>query len=276
MAVRDYKPIGDFSKRQSFHSKRDRMIINHPRAIELIKKKFGATDFEFDFYFVNTKEAKDHSEIGEVKPQWVRDNLGDDVYNEVMKNTDDDSIKVIFTNNSADKHRPMTAWIMAHRIGHALARGGSSASYHYKETSNHIISNLSSILEFYGIQNFPSSDNGMSGFRTDSESTRKNQLTMLNFFYHIATFKSARDKNIRDWFEILNELIAQYLTTGKIKFNPPPAEFKVQTKNGRATYTFKQGENMGELKQMIEGLARDIEYMIEGVLHTTHNSIFVM
>lgn len=279
MALRDFKPIGDFSKGSSFRSKRDRMLINHPRAIELIRKKFGATDFEFDFYFVNSKEAKNHSEVGEVKPEWVKDNLGDEVYTEVMKNTDDDSIKIIFTNNDGDQRRPMTAWIMAHRIGHVLARGDSTASYHYKEASNHLISNLSSVLEFYGIQDFPQSDNEMSGFsrgyrQTDPIKARKSQLTMLNFFYHIATFKSARDKKIRDWFEILNELIAQYLTTGRIKFNRPPESFKVNTRNGNQTY--KVNDDMAEVTQMVETLARDIQYMIDGILHTTHNSIFVM
>jgi len=272
--IGDYKPIGDFSKRQSFKDKRDRMLIQHPRSIERMRKKFDNTEYNFNLFFVNSKEGKEHKEVGMVKLDYVRKNLGDEVADAVANATDaSDSINVIFTNNDGDERMPFTAWIAAHRLGHAFAReGGSRPNYNqYKEASDHLIRGLSSIMQSYGAQDFPDSDRKMMGIDNwgARNNTRQNQLTMLHFFQHVATFKSARDKNLRDWFEVLNELIAQYLTTGKIKFNKAPQSFGGRERK----YYLKNAEDAND---EIETLARDMQYMIDGIMGSLVGSILVM
>jgi hypothetical protein len=269
MALHDYKTIGNFEKNSSFRDPRDRKIIQHPKAIERTRKKFGSTEYDFDFYFVNTPAANKHSEVGMVKPEWVKQNLGDEVYNAIEPNLNADHIQVIFTNNKGSERKNMTAWMMGHRIGHALAReNGARSGYYYKEASDHLISQLSDMLQHYGIQEFPRSEKQISQY--NSPKTRQHQLAMLQFFYEVATFKSARDRNIRDWFEILNEMIAQYLTTGKVKFNPAPKSFG----NTRQRYLLR--DDYEDVNDELQGLARDMTYMIDSLLGSVVNSVFVM
>lgn len=278
--IGDYKTFGDFSKRQSFHNKRDRMLIQHPTSIARMKKKFDNSHVDFNLFFVNTKEAKNHTELGQVTLDYVRKNLGDEVADAVDNATDkEDSINVIFTNNSGDERKPFTAWMAAHRLGHAFDRkNGSSEKYsQYKSASNHLISNISSIMQDYGVKDFPNNDDKMSYTqsydRNNSDKLRHNQRAMIHFFHKVATFKSARDENLRDWFEVLNELIAQYLTTGRIKFNPAPQTFGKQGFGKGQIYHLRDKESAD---QQIDTLSRDMELMIDDILSSLMGSILIM
>jgi hypothetical protein len=269
MALHDYKTIGDFNKNSSFRDPRDRKILQHPVSIDRTRKKFGNTHWDFDFYFVNSAKANKHTEVGLVKPEWVKANLGDEVYNAIEPNLDQDHIQVIFTNNKGSERKNMTAWIMAHRIGHACARtnGMRDAHNQYAHASNHLISTISNILSDYGLQGFSTNERQIL-------SNRRNQLAMLYFFYEISTFRSARERTVRDWFEILNELIAQYLTTGKIKFKPAPKSF------GGGAGASKQGYALRgdyeDVNDMVQTLARDMEFLIDDIFSSLVNSVMVM
>ena len=240
--IGDYETIGNWDKGASFHSKRDRMIIRHPRAIEITKKKFNNNEHTFNLYFLNSKEAKDHVELGRRGIDWVRQNLGDEVANAVEPNVGEEGhVNVIFTNNRGDQGKPMTAWMMAHRIAHSMARpeGRGNQFPSYKEAANTIAWHMSSIMEDgYGKQNYPHDDDRLN--RTflpnrDDGKVRVEQLMLKHFFTKVCTFKSARDNNLRDYFEVLNELFAQYVTTGKIKFNKAPQKFGTKGAFGSGT-----------------------------------------
>ena len=278
MALRNHETIGDFSKSSSFRDQRDRMLITNPRSIEHVKKKFGNSPYDFDFYFVNNSKANKFTEVGLVNMDWVRKNLGDEVADRVEPNMDQDHIQVIFTNNKGAQRKNMSAWIMAHRIGHALARNGLSQSNYrnhlYTDLTNFIINGISDIFKEYGVTNFPKNENGFRKFYSNDNTPRRQQLAMLYFFYHIGTFKSARDKKIRDWFEIINELIAQYLTTGRIKFNPPPKCFGGGAGGNRQNYCITGDYEYAT--EQVETLARDVEYYIDNVLGAVVNGILVM
>jgi hypothetical protein len=97
--IGDYELLGKWDKGSSFKDKRDRAILQHPKSIERTRKKFDNSDILFNFYFVNSKEAKQHQEIGVVDDiHWVEENLGKDVAQAVSKNLHDDSINIILTN----------------------------------------------------------------------------------------------------------------------------------------------------------------------------------
>lgn len=250
------------------------MLIQHPKSIERMRKKFENTNTNFNLYFVNSPTARKYKEIGVVDLQFVKDNLGDEIATAIQNGTEyEDSINVIFTNNDGSERMPFTAWIAAHRLGHAFARRKGAREHYtqYMSASNHLISQLSTIMDGYGIKEFPDSENKISRSRYGSgESARKNQLAMLHFFYNVATFKSARDKNIRDWFEVLNELIAQYLTTGTIKFNPPPKSF-----GGRDKYWLRD-DAAEDVADLVDSLSRDMEFMIDDILSSVGGEILIM
>lgn len=275
--INDYQTIGNWDKNSSFRDKRDRAIIRHPKAIERVRKKFGNTDFDFNFFFVNSPKADKHTEVGVVAPDWVKQNLGDEVYKAIEPYLGSDHINVIFTNNKGSERMPMTAWMMAHRLGHAMANeeGREEHWTQYRAASNHLMSSFSGLMDYYHYtHDTPDSHEKMRGFAMDRRekiTIREKQLMMLQFFYQVATFRSARDKNIRNWFEILNELIAQYLTTGRIKFNAAPKMFG----NQRRRWYLKQGGEE-EASESLQTLARDMQIMIDDCLFSMVNSVLVM
>ena len=281
--IGDYKTFGDWSKNSSFRDKRDRALIQHPTSIARMKKKFDNSNVNFNLFFVNSKEANRHTEVGVVDIEVVRRELGDEVADAVENAKDrDDSINMIFTNNKGSERKPFTAWMAAHRMGHAFARkqGMTSQYSSYKNASNHLISNISSIMQDYGIQDFPDNEDkilrGTSGYsynRNDVNKVRHNQRAMIHFFHKVATFKSARDENLRDWFEVLNELIAQYLTTGRIKFNPAPQTFGKRGFGKGQIYHLRDKESADS---QIDTLSRDMELMIDDILSSLLGSILIM
>lgn len=267
MPVANMHHLGDWEKNHSFRD-RDRKILKHPKHAEIVKKKFENSNADFNLFFVNSAKANKHTEVGEVDIQFVKNELGDDVYQAVEKSrtSDEDAINIIFTNNKGAQRVSMTPWIIAHRLGHALARErGSRDAYVYKQASDFLIQAMGEILEYYGKQDFP--DNERRIF-TD----RKSQLAMKAFFTKICTFKSARENKIRDWFEVLNELIAQYITTGKIKFNEPPRAFGSRYSG----YYYARKEELEDLDQRVDMLSRDMEMMIDDILSSSAGKIFVM
>lgn len=224
--LKDFEPIGDFSKGSSFRDPRDRKMITNPKFKEIVAKKFGKTEFDINLYFVNTPKGRNHTEVGAVDLDWVRENLGDEVADKVEPNFgDEDEINVIFTNNSGAERINMTPWIMAHRIGHALSRfsmthGGGRQFRSYQEVVDYIGNEFNTFFQdVYGIKGF----NAKGKF---GPYARRDQLLFKHLAHNLGTFKSARDNNMREYFELYNELFAQYLITGKVTMNDLPERFK--------------------------------------------------
>jgi hypothetical protein len=285
MSIKQYLPLGDFKKAYSFHNSRDRMLVTNPKTIEHVKNKFAATDIDFNLFFLNSREAKHFTEVGIVSPQWVVRNLGQETFDAIKNTLNDDSITVIFTNNKGDERMPLTAWIMAHRIMHAAARKRNNTTQ-YTESSNWLLKGIAEILnENYYVQFKPTTDEQMTSgvppitrYSYDGsdkillKNIRNDQLLFKSFFHSIGTFKSARDKNLRDWFEALNELGAQYLITGRIKFNEAPKFFRYKS----SIIYVKSEDARKEATEMLQMLARDMEYYIKDIFSELYGRILVM
>lgn len=277
--IQDYDTVGDFSKNSSFRKERDRHLITNPATIERVKQKFANNAHPFNLLFVNGPKANKHTEVGKVTLKWVADNLGQEVADKVANGTDmDSSINVIFTNNKGTQGKNMTAWIMAHRIAHALARSEyqfnkmAKQFQNYEGSANVLHSYASDLMKEYGKQNAPTTYNAMAkrdgGYGTNG---RGNQLSFLHLMTKLCTFRSARENVVRDWFEILHELFAQYITTGKITFNPAPRSFG-STQNGK--YYLRGDESSAN--EIIGLMASGIEEMFNELLHEAEGTILVM
>lgn len=259
----------DFEKRSSSYTdKRDRRLLTNPISVKRMKNLFDKTSEDFYFYMVNTKEARDFTEEGFVKREWLEKNMPG--INEHVGDHED-GITVIFTNNRGDQKIPMTPWIMAHRIAHAFQRitnwkmhGGREIS-EYSSANEAIDGTVTDILKrSYGVDTIH--------FRNDREAA----LVRKKFFEEIGTFRSARKKILRADFEFINELFAQYLITGDVKFNPLPKKIvlsKAWGHDGRALYLRGDRE---ESEAMLDMLANDMEYYVENMLSQAIGKIFVM
>jgi hypothetical protein len=282
--VGDYKLLGDWDKGSSFTKKRDRTILQHPKAIEILKKKFNNNHHTFNLFFLNSKAGRNYTEVGKVDLDWVEANLGEDVAAEVEPTYQKDgNVNVIFTNNKGAEGRPMTAWIVAHRISHALGRydfgrGLQKQFPSNKEAHDSIFNYFSEIMKEYGHTSYPSSERANSAEKSqyDRKKVRTNELILKHFFVKVCTFRSARENNVRDWFEILNELFAQYITTGKIKFNPPPDKFGTKGAFGSGTGEFHLRGDREYVVEQLDSLARTLEYYFDETLTDAGSAILVM
>ncbi len=269
--LKDFERIGDFDKSSSFRDAKDRKMLSNPKFRDIVAKKFSKTKYDINMYFVNSPKANRHTEVGAVDLDWVRDNLGDEVADKVEPNYQQDgTVNVIFTNNKGSARVNMTPWIMAHRMGHAFARPSRGMRmerqfHYYHEAVQAINDTFETILQdVYGRRNY----NG-KGFWGPKE--RSDQLLMKHLSHAVGTFKSARDANLRDYFEIYNELFAQYLITGNVRFNELPEVLKV----GRDRLYVRDKEAYEELKDL-GSLARTLEYYFDELLSEAGQYILVM
>lgn len=87
-------------------------------------------------------------------------------------------------------HKP-TNWIIAHRVGHGLLVGN---------TVNQLVSMI-------------------RAFRTTAKGEEDRNISEEEFFKMISDFKSVTQDNLTDKDEYYNELMAQYITLGTVRFN---------------------------------------------------------
>jgi hypothetical protein len=271
--VGDYQTIGNFEKGSSFRNKNDRTMLTSEKAIRNVRKKFGKTPYNFNLYFVNSAKANRHTEVGQVDMSWIEKNLDPQVAEALKKSpAADESINIVYTNNKGDEKIPLTPWMMAHRFSHAAMRGKSSDSTwsHIGEAQRHLVSQIKQLMEYYGRQNF---DPRMGGY--DADNRKRSQQAMLYMFYQMASFKSARDRNLREWREIIHELLAEYIITGKVTFKPLPQCFGGGAFGNKQNLCAKK-EDMDEIHEMEETLARDMQMMLDDVLGSSIGNIYVM
>lgn len=245
------------SRSSSFTDRRDRHMITSDMAVKRLENKFQNTPEEFYFYMVNTKEARDFTEVGKVDRNWLSKNMP---AVEPHIKDHEDGITVIFTNNRGDQKVVMTPWIMAHRIAHSFGRWGSIGRRHlsqYTEAEKEIARVVDDIL----------TENYRYIPQQYSDPIKK------RFFEAIGTFKSARDNKLRADFEFLHEVFAQHIMTGGIKFNSVPDTLATGGKNAKRVYFRGDRE---EANDMIDTLGRTLEYYVEAMLSEAVNGIYVM
>ena len=270
MPLGKFDTVGDFDKGSSFRDKKDRKMISNPRFKDVVAKKFKNTYYTINMFFVNSKEANGHTEGGAVEIEWVRENLGDEVAGKVEPTYQDEGeVNIIFTNNKGAQRVNMTPWIIAHRMGHAFSRRNKRGLDHQFRSYQSVVEEISRQFEMifqevYGIKSFKSD-------KDTGPKDRRDQLLMKHLAHNIATFKSARDKNMRDYFELYNELFAQYVITGKVTLKNLPTSFKA----GTYAVSVQDKEAYAELKEL-GSLERTLDYYFDEMLSEAESYILVM
>lgn len=200
MAIANYRTIGDFSKADTVMQKIDRDLVTHPKAIEKIKRQWEKTKFNFDIFVINDPRVEGLLEVGRVDKEFLKIRGFSD--EELPINQE--NITIIFTNNEGTAAVPLSGWIMAHRLAHALKedteRGRTSIKWSYfSSTVQDVL--IKAAHDVYGIY----------------KPTPEDKALMANL---LGTMKSARENQILRHWEFGYELFAQYLITGKITLKP--------------------------------------------------------
>lgn len=280
--IEDYALLGKWGKDEQTHSKHfgravDRKLVTSDNLIRKTRKKFANTDFVFNLYFVNLPGLKDYQEYGIIDMETLEDMLPKVAElvkaRQEQEGTDDsESINVIFVNNSGANKVPMTSWIMAHRIGHAIRKyGGLKANPAWEEYIEDINHMFSMILEdVYGIhvkRNIYGGI-GISGDNYDR--------SLGYFFEALGTMSSARNGKLRERpYEFYYELFSQYLLTGSIKMNPPPHSFGGRVKF-YARYEDSRESWANEFNRAGYSYLDQIESRLDNVLYSAQGKYLLM
>ena len=96
----------------------------------------------------------------------------------------------------------------------------------------------------------------------------------------LGTFKSARDRKLRNVFEFTNEVVAQYIITGKVVFNREfpkilPTYFTWGTPQGPHSVQITP-ELQEEIDNTISDFETDIYAWVDNLVDSAIGKIFVM
>jgi len=243
--------------------KRDAKLLSNPVGVEKFRRLWDNTSHDYNIYLVRTKNASKYREIGEVSTSWLETNMPEASH---IK-PDGDAITIIFTNNTGAEKTHFSAWTAAHRFGHSLTQ---SRSIHiWKQFTDDLLRQLQELLNHnYGVKS-----NLAYGNNTRSDFNILHKLAT-----GIGTFRSARQNNLRNFYEFNYEILAQYLMSKN------QIQFKTELPKMLAT-KFAWGKPQGprlktndpvEMESDLSNLAEYCNYMIDIVLGQCINKIFVM
>lgn len=213
MPIGKFELLGDWKPgaRAYGYDKASIGIVTSPVGVEKIKQRWLKVEETFDIYLIRSSKGNKYSEVGEVSPQWVHDNLG------VNIEFDNDQVTMIYTNNKGDEKIPMTPWTLAHRFGHACARNspkGGPDDFFLRELET-ALTQIAQVA--YGIGRFKDYSSFSSSYSNGGPDKSR---IFREICQNLGTMKSCRDRNLRNWQEFAFELLAQYMITGRVRLSP--------------------------------------------------------
>lgn len=242
----------------------DAKLLSNPSGVEKFKRLWENTRHDFDFYLVRSKNASKFREIGEVSLSWLQDNIPE-VVPHLEPNSD--AITVIFTTNTGAEKIPFTSWTSAHRFGHALTRSKSITSW-VEFTDELLLMMRETLEQYYGVRrNLAYGVNKRSDF---------NILHKLGT--GIGTFRSARQNNLRNFFEFNYEVFAQYLMSkNQVQFKKElPKILATKFAWGRPQGPRLKIDDPIETENHLQNIADYCNDTLGGVLDQCMGKIFVM
>ena len=271
MPLTRYERIGDFDKSHSFRHANDRKILTNPRAIEKLHKRFAGTSVDFEFYMVNLPGYSKFINIGQIEKLFIQRNMSQLAeWFDANGWPGNNSINVIYTNNLGNNRLPMTPWILAHRLSHAMATsfGRTSPNPMYKLLHIYYDHIKYIAIDYHNDKSFI--DN-IGSF-----------LLEKNIANNIGTTRAARNHKLTSAYELFHELFAQYILTGEVhKLNLPPRQIATRFTYGnprpRNTYYRTNNDTSNvELQKLLDDLANMLNNGFYEALKSSVGNIYVM
>jgi hypothetical protein len=251
MPIVGLNKIGDFSKPsskgnadyegwslQGFEDS-DLKLLNNPKAIEKVKSIWLKSDVNLNLIFVNrehlvqnpTQNRRPYS--GERTRMSSADQtaVGDFTPHSLLKQ---DAINFIILGNWGGGKVPLTGWIIAHKLGHAILddySGVGAVGSKYPGWSNgprRIKKEITSGLNYY--QSKFEEDSPQWMLIADIKSSFEDETQLFG------TYKSARDSKVADASEAILEMFAQFILTGKVTFSQKEIQDKNTFSRSRREY----------------------------------------
>lgn len=257
----DYEPRG-FEPGQTggFRRVSDKTLVTSPVVLGKLQKFFSKSPHEFRLFPVQVRGGAAHREIGVVTPKKLTDIVGEENAQRILTGHTGETITVVYTNNIGANPVPMTPWIMAHRIGHAIRMKNPA----WKTLELSFFAVIQEILGDY--------------YQVDLDNLSTQNMLYQTFFTQIGTMRSARRGLLPRPYEFLYEMLAQYINSGEVKFLPAPGSLYSNRKAwGRAQVIRNiDAESQREVSNMLQTLSRDMSLYFNDVLNWAEGKIFVM
>jgi len=194
--VNNFDTLGDFKGGFSFSDK-EQDLINRYKTNLQVHHAFAKTPFNFNLYFLNTKHPHynlpvDIDSVAGIYGGEMTDET-EEIFN-INIPKDRAAITVVYLSNHGPDQVSMTPWILAHRFGHSL-RDTIDRNY-----NKNLVGSAKKIFKLL--------DNIAQNMYDDISNTNK-----------LFTMRSARTGEMTNDYEVFQELIAQYLITGKVTIN---------------------------------------------------------
>lgn len=210
--VTEIETLGDWSsKSKNRYDEPSIKLLKNPDYISKLKNEFAKNvSFDFNLWFLKSKNASKYRELGIVQPLKLKDMIPDINLDKVLESSKSNNITIIFTNNVGSEKVHLSPWMIGHRIGHALF----AQRYKNKNIENEWMLFGRELVNYFNAF-FDFNFNKLEDFLYAYGFTKKRLLNILN---NLGTFRSARLKKIIRPLEFIFECFAQYLNTGEVNF----------------------------------------------------------
>ncbi len=209
--IADFGVVGDLESpvMQRVWQKGDSKLLQSDKAIKKIHNAFAKTPYNFNLYIIITDTPNITLGVSENDRGKLIKTIEAHTKKPVIT---EGNITVVYTQNVTGANaRPMNAWTLAHRIGHAVQ---IEENYYQTEVMTEFLNLCSKITG----DEYPFKK-GILGIEFTNVSFGA-PARLRTVAMDLLSTKSGRDKTLNNVdIELFCEFIAQYLITGKVKLN---------------------------------------------------------
>ena len=220
--IHDIQFHGNWKRAGNRYSELDFKIITNAKAQHRLIDKYKNCDTDFKFHFYKgTKSGWDTSLEGFKNPEWVKTHFGLDIQ------PDDDKISVLVTSNIGSPKYPLTPWIIAHRMSHAIWRDiGYDIHQHSMASMRYNFGNSEYIKKWFGCA--------------------------------IGTTRSCRQRTLATTLELYHELFAQCLLTGRIRLNHIENRVLQRMRGRNKEYRYFTDDEVNKINRLIDRIENEV------------------
>ena len=172
-----------------------------------------------------------------------------------------DKTIVFFLGNAAENWVRASGWMLLHRLGHASRtthKPEMMVNPAYSHALTLMFENLQNVFGNFGVDFWLDHDDQVNA-RVPSGKRHNSREWAVYGLQKIMTMRSARAGKLRDAYEALYELWAQYLNTGGVTFRTPKTfDFTGQSRNNNPEIRSEQELMPGDI-QLIDGYLEEFE-----------------
>lgn len=246
-------------------------ILTSPVGVQKITQKWSKLPQQFNAWMLKGPGASKWIEVGEVTPEFITDKLKLKIVPNPQKpdeiNIDPNAINVIYTQNMGVEKTPMNYWTIAHRFGHTIRRNNKTWDNLVSELNRDVLHLMQGVFNQQPTRS-------VYGYGFDPKGDR----LMKQFASALGTMGSARKGVLRSFFEFSYELLAQYMLTGKVKFNRLPFKILDGYAWGRPQYSYPRikPEDMEKWNDYISYMEEKYNNLLEEIVEGSVGHTYVM